>query len=259
MLIALTRDVSPAIGRCELTHVDRQVIDVDRARAQHRAYEQALATLGCRVERVAPAPDLPDSVFVVDTAVVLDEVAVLARPGAASRRPELDGVADCLARFRPLVRLEPPGTLDGGDVLVLGRRVFVGRSTRTSDDAIAQLDRALRPLGYEVQGVEVNGCLHLKSAASAIGPGSLLVNAAWVAPATFAGLDLVEVDPAEPHAGNVLWVGGTVLMPAAHARTRRRLEARGLPVMVVDVSELAKAEGGVTCCSIVLAGPGAIR
>ena len=256
MPIALTRDVSPAIGRCELTHLDRRPIDVGRARAQHRAYEQALASLGCRVERVAPAPELPDSVFVEDTAVVLDEVAVVARPGAPSRRPEVDGVADRLARLRPLVRIEPPGTLDGGDVLVLGRRVFVGRSARTNDDAIAQLDRVLRPLGYDVQSVEVRGCLHLKSAVTAVGPASLLLSSDWIAPGPFGGLDLVEVDPAEPYAANVLWVGGAVLMPAAHQRTRRLLDALGLPVVAVDVSELAKAEGGVTCCSIIVAERG---
>ena len=256
MPIALTRDVGPAIGRCELTHLDRRPIDVGRARAQHRAYEQALASLGCRVERVAPAPELPDSVFVEDTVVVLDEVAVVARPGAPSRRPEVDGVADRLARFRPLVRIEPPGTLDGGDVLVLGRRVFVGRSARTSDDAIAQLDHVLRSLGYDVQGVEIRGCLHLKSAITAVGPASLLVNPAWIAAGPFEGFNLVEVDPAEPYAANVLRVGGAVLMPAAHQRTRRLLDALGLPVVAVDVSELAKAEGGVTCCSIIVAERG---
>jgi dimethylargininase len=247
---AVTRAVPPSIVRCELSHLERQPIDPDRAAAQHAAYEAVLDRLGCRLLRAAPAPDHPDSVFVEDVAVVLDEVAVLTRPGAESRRGEVEGVAAVLAGHRPLRRLEPPATLDGGDVLRLGRTLLVGRTARTNPEGIAQLEAVAGPLGYRVRSVPVNGCLHLKTAVTAIAPDTLLFNPAWVDRAGFPGYTLLEVDPAEPAAANVLRVGHTLLVATAHPRTRRRLEERGLATIPVDVSELARAEAGLTCCSI---------
>ena len=251
MRIAITRGVSPAIGRCELTHLARSPIDLDVARAEHAAYERCLAEAGCRVHHLEASPDLPDSVFVEDVAVVLDELAVIARPGAASRRAETEEVATVLATCRPLRRLEAPATLDGGDVVVAGRRVFVGRSGRTNDEGIDALGRLLAPHGYTVEAVDVSGCLHLKSAATRVADGLLLVNPAWVNPAAFHPLAAVEVDPAEPFAANALAIGVRVIHAAAFPRTRARLEARGLAVAAVAAGELAKAEGAVTCCSLV--------
>lgn len=251
-MIALTRAPSPAIGECQLSHMERVAIDPRRAERQHIDYERVLEELGCEIVRVAPAPDMPDAVFVEDTAVVVDEVAVIARPGAAARRPEVDAVAATLAAFRPLRFIEPPATLDGGDVLRLGRTIWVGLSGRTNSEAVMQLRRVLEPLGYEVRPVPLHGCLHLKTAITAVAPDTLLVNGRWVEPARFSDYAVVEVDPAEPFAANVLRVGTTVVMAAAHRRTGRRLAARGLRVVEVDVSELAKAEGGVTCCSVLL-------
>jgi dimethylargininase len=266
-VIAVTRAVSPALGRCELAHLERQPIDVARAAAQHDAYERLLASLGCTVERVAPAPALPDGVFVEDTAVVVPEVAVLARPGAASRRPELDTVAAALGRHRTLRRIAPPGTLDGGDVLRLGRRVWIGLSARTNLAGAEQLRRILEPLGFEVCRVPVTGCLHLKTAVTAVAGDTLLVNPDWVDAGSFPDLARIEVDPTEPYAANALWVGGggsdgpgvsgatggAVVVAGAHRRTRGRLEAAGIRTEPVAISELAKAEAGVTCCSILLA------
>lgn len=251
MRIAITREVSPAIGRCELTHLERQPIDVELARAQHRAYQACLAGLGCRVETLPAAPELPDSVFVEDVAVVLDELAILTRPGAESRRPEVAAIAEALRPYRPLHAIEAPGTVDGGDVLRVGRRLYVGLSSRSNAAAIEQMREVLAPHGYTVQGVPVAGCLHLKSAVTQVAEGTLLINRAWVDPAAFAGLELIDVDPAEPYAANALRVGEELIYPAAFPATRRRLEARGLTVHTVDVSELAKAEGAVTCCSLV--------
>lgn len=251
-MIALTREVSAAIARCELTHLAREPIDLARARAQHRAYEQALASLGCEVRRVGGADDLPDSVFIEDTAVVLPEVAIVARPGAASRRPELAAVAEVLAALRPLVRIDAPATLDGGDVLVLDRAVFVGRSSRTNDAAIAQLGALLGPWGYSVTAVETSACLHLKSAVTLLTPRSVLLNPAWVPPAVFAGYECLEVDGAEPAAANVVSVGGRLLCASAYPRTADRLARRGFDVTRVDASELAKAEGALTCCSLLV-------
>ena len=251
MRIAITRRVSPEIGRCELSYLEREPIDVGRAERQHLAYERCLAVLGCAVTRLPSEPALPDSVFVEDTAIVLDELAVVTRPGAASRRPETASVAAVLAPWRPLFHLGPPGTLDGGDVLVVGRRIFVGRSLRSDEAGYGQLRDLLAPRGYTVVPVPVRGCLHLKSAVTAVTADRLLVNPAWVDGSVFAGLGIVAVDPAEPHAANALRIGDSVVFPAAFERTRRRLEGAGIGVVTVDVSELARAEGAVTCCSLV--------
>jgi len=248
--VAITRAVSPALGACELTHVARVPIDVELARAQHRAYEQVLINAGYRVERLDTGPDMPDSVFVEDIAVVFDELAIITRPGAESRRRETPAVAEALAAYRPLHVIQPPGTVDGGDVLVAGRRVFVGRSSRTNDPAIAQMRQLLGPRGYTVCDTEVRGCLHLKSAVSSVGRNLLLVNPAWVDPAAFRGITAVEVDPDEPYAANALLVGEVVLYPTSFPATRRRLEQGAIRVLTVDVSELQKAEGAVTCCSV---------
>jgi dimethylargininase len=254
--VAITRKVSPAIGRCELTYLAREPIDAEAADRQHRAYERCLAGLGCSLVSLPAEPGLPDSVFVEDTAIVLDELAVVTRPGAVSRRAETASVAAALAPWRPLVQLEPPGTLDGGDVLVAGRRVYVGRSFRSDGIGHGQLRDLLAPRGYTVFPVPVRGCLHLKSAVTALSADRLLVNRSWVEAALFEGWSIIDVDPAEPHAANALQVGGKVLFPAAFARTRERLEQAGIDVVTVDVSEIAKAEGAVTCCSLVFETPG---
>ena len=250
---ALVRDVSPRLGACELTHVDRAPIDIDRARRQHAGYCALLASLGWSVEMLPPLPEAPDGVFVEDTAVVLPEVAVLARPGAASRRAETDSVHGALRRHRTVRAITAPATLDGGDVLVLGRRVFVGESTRTSDDGIAQLRAALAPWAYEVLPIPVIECLHLKSAATAVGAGTVVVNPAWTVPERFAPARVIAVDDAEPHAANVLASDAHVAVTAAHApRTTERLVAAGIRCVTVDLSELAKAEGALTCCSLLV-------
>jgi dimethylargininase len=251
MRIAITRKVSPAIGRCELSYLEREPIDVGLAERQHLAYERCLADLGCAVTSLPSEPALPDSVFVEDAAIVLDELAVITRPGAASRRPETVSVAAALAHWRPLLHLGPQGKLDGGDVLVVGRRIFVGRSLRSDDAGHGQLRDLVAPHDYTVVPVPVRGCLHLKSAVTAVAADRLLVNSAWVDGSSFAGLGIIEVDPSEPHAANALRIGETVLFPSAFERTRRRLEGAGIGVVTIDVSELARAEGAVTCCSLV--------
>lgn len=252
--IAFTREVSPNIVECELTHLARAPIDVATARAQHGAYEQLLVSLGCTVHRVTAAPDHPDAVFIEDTAVVFDEIAVIARPGAESRRPEITAVAEALSRVRRLAHIAAPGTLDGGDVLTAGRRVFVGHTGRTNEEGIAQLRAALAPHGYEVRGVDVTGCLHLKSAVTAVDDDTVLLNPAWVNPATFAEYRVVEVDTSEPMGANVLRIGDQLVYGAAYPRTQARLSSLGYALHIVDASELAKAEGALTCCSVVVRG-----
>lgn len=255
VLTAITRGVSARIGACELTHLERQPIDVERARAQHRAYEDALARLGYRVESLPALDDLPDSVFVEDVAIVLDEIAVVTRPGAESRRPEAAEIAPALVAYRRVTFIREPGTIDGGDVLKLGRRLFVGVSGRSNESGIGQLAAVVWPYGYTVTPVPVTGCLHLKSAVTEVAPGTVLVNPAWVDAAAFGGATSIEIDPTEPAAANGLLVGGHLIYPSAFPKTRLRLEHAGIRVMPVDVSELQKAEGAVTCCSLLLSWP----
>jgi dimethylargininase len=252
VLTALTREVSPALDACELTHLTRVAIDVGRARRQHRAYEEALAAAGCSVERLPSGPGMPDAVFIEDIAIALDELAVITRPGAESRRVETAAVAEALRRHRTLHTIAAPGTMDGGDVLVVGGRVYVGRSSRTNGEAVAQLRRILVPFGRVVCDVAVTGCLHLKSAVTAVDDNVLLINPDWVPRAAFADVEFVDVHPSEPTAANALRVGERVIFPATFPRTAERLARRGCTLSLVDASELAKAEGAVTCCSVIL-------
>jgi dimethylargininase len=251
-LLAYTRAVSPWLAQCELTHVEREPIDLARAIAEHATYEQALRQLGLQVRRLSTAPGLPHSVFVEDTAVVLDDVAIVTRPGAVARRAEVHAVAATLAAHRRVAFVEEPATLDGGDVLLDRERVYVGRSSRTNEAAIAQLAGILHPLGYRVVPVEFSGCLHLKSAVTQVAAGLLLLNPGWVEASVFASTGFVAVDPAEPHAANALAVAGAVIFPQQYPRTAARLTTRGLRVVTVDTTELAKAEVGVTCCSLLV-------
>ena len=250
MKFAITRDVSPRIGSCELTHLEREPIDFGRARQQHDAYCEALSELGWTIIRLPASPDLPDSVFVEDTAVVTDDVAILANPGAVSRRPEIAPIAGVLEKFRKAAVVRLPATLDGGDVLFLGRDVWVGVAGRTNEQAVEALRAILQPYGFAVRAAQPRGCLHLKSAITRAGPDCLIVNPNWIDPRIFSGWKIVEIDPQEPLAANVLWLGEVTLVAEAYPRTRGRLEARGLNCSTINMSELAKAEGGLTCCSI---------
>jgi len=244
-LIAITRDVSRSINACELTHLAPQTIDVVMANVEHREYRRLLRSLGLEVVRIPAEPAYPDCVFIEDTAVVLDDVAIMARPGAASRRGETRAVADVLQYYRPLAHIEAPATLDGGDVLVLDNRIYVGISQRTNEAALGQLRLYTR---REVIPVEVRGCLHLKSAITRVSQRELLVNRDWIDVAPFAGWTLIDVE--EPFGANALLIGETVIYADAFPRTREKL--RHLDVRTVAANELAKAEGGVTCCSLIL-------
>ncbi|MGA7615773.1 MAG: arginine deiminase family protein [Thermoanaerobaculia bacterium] len=254
-MIAITRPVSRSIDRCELTHLARTPIDYDNAARQHAHYEKALRFLGVELVRLEPLDALPDAVFVEDTAVVFDELAVLTRPGAESRRAEVDAMEPVLAPYRRIERITAPATLDGGDVLRIGRKVWVGISGRTNQEGVDQLRAILAPFGYEVQCLDVFGCLHLKSAVTLVRETPqplLLLNPAWVDPSAFAPMESIAVAPEEPMAANALLAGDAVVFPSEFPLTVQRLRERGLRVLEVEASELAKAEGGVTCCSLLL-------
>ena len=250
-LSAITREVSPTINRCELTFHERAPIDVNKAVVQHKAYEKCLERLGVQVISLAARPDLPDSVFVEDAAVIVAELAILTRIGAPSRRPEAAALKDALSRYRSVKEMTAPATLDGGDVLRVGQEFFVGNSQRTNCEGVRQLGEILSPLGYAVQPVELRNCLHLKSACSWLGNNTILINPALVDPALFGTLDVINVDPEEPAAANALMVNETVIMPDCFPKTISLLQNRGFKVQQLDVSELQKAEAGVTCCSLI--------
>jgi dimethylargininase len=251
--VAIVREVGTALARCELSFVPRIPIDVELARRQHAAYCTALRSLGCELLVLAALDEHPDSVFVEDTALVFDELAVLTQPGALSRRGEVESVGLALSAFRPLARITGAGTIDGGDVLRIGREVYVGRSARSNDEGIGQLRALLAPHGYRVHGLATRDCLHLKSAVTRVDEASVLVQPRWLDPAPFAHLRCIEVDEGEEHAANALLAGGGLVYPECFPRTRDRLERAGIAVTAVDVSELQKAEGAVTCCSLLVA------
>ena len=244
------RGVPPSITRCELTYLDREPIAVDQAEAEHAAYAALLRELGLEVVEIPADPAFPDCCFVEDVAVVLDGLAVLTRPGAASRRGEIPAVEAVLARFRPLARVEAPATLEGGDVLAVGRTLFVGSSPRTNADGHERLRELAEPRGYRVVPVPVTGCLHLKSAVTALDDGRVLANPAWIDPNPLRGLEVVPVAPEEPGAANVLRVGDTIVAHPGFPRTLERVAALGYDVRPLDVSEFLKAEAALTCKSL---------
>ncbi|HEX6660638.1 MAG TPA: arginine deiminase-related protein [Sphingomicrobium sp.] len=254
MARAFTRPVSPMLAECELTHLQRRPITAERAMSQHAGYEQALRDAGFDVTRLPELPDHPDAVFVEDTALLLDGHAIILRPGAASRAGEVESTAEGLSDFE-LHRLER-GFVDGGDVLRLGTSLYVGRSTRTDADGTRALTELAAPLGYTIVEAQLRDCLHLKTGATFAGPDAhgvpvLLYNERAVDPRQFAGVEPVPVDEAEEAAANCLRVGARLILPAGNPRTAGALRDRGFQVTEVDVSELQKAEAGVTCMSLI--------
>lgn len=255
MLVAITRAVSPAIVNCELTFLARNPINLARAQKQHRDYEMLLTKLGARIIHLDEEPELPDSMFVEDPAIVFDELAIICPLGTASRRAESPSIAQALGKFRPLAYINLPGTMEGGDVLRIGRKVYAGRSTRTNDDGIRQLADILAPYNYEVIPIAVTGCLHLKSAVTYLGNNTLLANRAWFDSAAMPTFGWLDVHPAEPHAANALAIGETLIFPASFPATRSRIAERGFSVTTIDISELQKAESGLTCSSLLFEAP----
>jgi dimethylargininase len=251
MLTALTRAVSRSLVSCELTFHTRQPIDLDLAIAQHHAYENALGAMGVQVISLPAEPDLPDAVFVEDPLIVVDEFAILTRMGAASRRAEAVTLEKAISRYRPLRQIVAPATLEGGDVMRIGRDVFIGLSSRTNREGVDQMRCLLMPLGYRVVSVAVRGCLHLKSACCSIGDGRILTNRKWIEATPLADYEIVDLPAAEPGAANILRIGEKVLMPSAFPETARMLRSFGLDIVPLDISELMKAEAAVTCSSVI--------
>ncbi|HEY2455851.1 MAG TPA: arginine deiminase-related protein [Candidatus Acidoferrum sp.] len=250
MLTAITRAVSPGLADCELSFIPRQPIDMEKARAQHHAYEEALAKLGAHVVSLPAEPELPDSMFVEDPAIVLDDVAIICSLGTETRRKEAPSLATAVEKYRKLAYVKLPGLLEGGDVLRVGRKLFSGVTRRSNPEGIRQLAVIAEHYGYDLTAIPVAGCLHLKSAVTYLGKNTLLGNRAWFDWKRLEGFEWIDVDSSEPHAGNALAIGDTVIFPASFPRTKERIEAKGFKVLSLDIAELQKAESGLTCSSL---------
>ncbi len=250
MALAITRSISQSIGNCELSFLPRQSIDVSKAIEQHLSYKACLTQLGIQVVTLPAEPHLPDAVFVEDTAVIVDELAVITRMGAPTRRSEVNTVSEFLAKYRPLKYIIPPATIEGGDVIHVGRTLYIGISGRTNKPGVTMLRNILAPYDYRITAVPVNGCLHLSTGCSYIGHGIMLANTRWVDTSKMARLEVIETPEAEPWGANIVKMGEIILMPACFPHTRKLIEERGFEVMTLDISEFQKAEGGLSCLSI---------
>ena len=250
-LWAITRAVGARLADCLLTFRDREPIDLAKARVQHAAYDEALLLAGAEVE-VLPADDeLPDSVFVEDTAVVFDQGAVIARPGTPVRAKEVPSVEAALSRYRELQRIVAPGTLEGGDVLQVYREFYVGITSRTNREGFEQFASIVRGFGYRASPVEVTGCLHLKSAVTTLDEETLLLNPSWIDAAALPKIRRLIVAAGEEHGANALVVNEVVHLSARWPRTREMVEQAGFRVTSLDISEFEKAEGALTCSSLI--------
>ena len=250
-LLAITHVPSPNMQRGERTFVDELVVDYELSLRQHAEYRAALQRCGAEVIVLDVNRTMPDCVFVEDTAIVLRELAVMMSPGAESRRGEPAGIEPSLRQFREVRRVKRPATIDGGDVVVAGRSIYVGESPRTNSEGIAALRETLAPFGYSVTGVPVRQCLHLKTACSALPDGRFLVNAEWIDASPLPAERLVSVPADEPWAGDVLMIGNQIILAEAFPQTADLLSGLGFETIPVAVSEFAKVEGGVTCLSLV--------
>ncbi len=251
MLTAFTRAVSPRISECELTFIDRQPINFERAVQQHQQYEEMLRSLGVGVLQIPADDQCPDSCFLEDTALVLDEIAVLTRPGSDARRAEVTGVAPAIRKHREIVQIEAPATFEGGDVLRIGRDLFVGVTSRTTSEGIEALRKQVEPFGYRVHPVIVPGALHLKSVCTALDEHTILADATRVDLSPFSRYEVVQVPAEEWMAANVLLVNGNVCLHSGFRNTIGLLQQRGIEVRTVDISEFLKAEAGLTCMSLI--------
>ena len=248
---ALVREVSPRLAHGEVTFLQRTPVDLERARSQHRAYVEVLRGHGLEIVQATPLPEHPDGVFVEDAVVVVDHLAVLTRPGAPSRRAEAASLQAVLEGYGlEVVALSSPATLDGGDVLQVGETILVGRTTRTNDVGIDQLGVLVAPLDRHVVPVDVDGALHLKTAATALPDGRILANLDAVAAGAFGGRQVVAAE--EPQGANALCIGGSVVLADSAPRTAAALRDEGYEVVTVDISELEKVEAGPTCPSVLL-------
>jgi dimethylargininase len=247
---AIVRKISRSLANCELCHLARGPINPALAQKQHDGYVRALQAHGVEVFQLPEEPELPDAAFVEDTAIILDEIAIICRPARRSRCPEIGSIAKFVETIRKNYAIQEPGTLEGGDVLSIGKYLFVGLSTRTNRDGVVQLEQTVRPFGYRVIPVAIKDCLHLKTGVTAVNEETLLANPEWIEISAFRGFKVIPVPEQEPWGANTLSVGAKTLVAAAAPQTIETLANKGCDVQAVDISEIQKAEAGLTCLSV---------
>ncbi len=252
MITVITRKPSRSLSDCELTFLERTPIDYETALSQHDEYERFFRENGCNVVSLPPEEKFPDSVFVEDAAVVFDEVAVLMSPGVASRRGEVDLISPVLEQYRELVRIEPPALIDGGDVLTIGKTVLVGHSTRTNRAGSDALAEVLEPHGYSVIRLAVDGALHLKTGCTALDDNTLLINPDFVDARDLTNFRIINIDSREPFAANTIRFKNKIIMNFEREMYTPALVRRGgYQIRGLDISEFRKAEGLLTCLSLI--------
>lgn len=251
-MIALTRRPAFALVNCEVGYAPRQEIDLQLAFQQHETYGQALRQLGVAVEVLPPEEAFPNSVFIEDNAIILDELAVVTSMGTPSRQGEPELLRPVLDRHRRLATIAPPAMIEGGDVLRMGKTLYVGVSTRTNREGVEALRAIVEPLGYGVTPVGIRACLHLKSACTSLDDETLLVNPDWIDSNALKAFRLLHVPAEEPFGANVLRLPGGVLVQTSSPLTRDATESQGFATACVEVGEFAKADAGLTCLSLLI-------
>lgn len=250
MLTVITHLPSPALQECELTFLDSKPIDIKKAQEEHKNYIAMIEQCGAKVITFDDNINLPDSVFVEDPIIVFDEIAILTSMGAESRRAESANVEKLFSKYRDIKKIDLPAKIEGGDVLQIGKHIFVGKSARTNSDGIRALRDILSPYGYDVTAVKVSGCLHLKTGCTALDESTLLINPEWVDTKAFQGFKLIVIPKEEPFAANILKINDTICMNKAFPKTIEIVKSLGYNVKSTDISEFVKAEAGLTCMSV---------
>jgi len=250
VLLAITHLPSPALQHCELTFLKSEPISMEIANLQHQTYRAMLERCGAKVIVLDENLACPDSVFVEDPIIVFDEVAVLTSMGAESRRKESEAMERVFSKYRKIERIVLPAKIEGGDVLKIGKKIFVGESARTNKEGIEALKTIIKPFGYEVIAVEVTGCLHLKTGATALDDKTIFINSHWVDAEAFKGFTKVEALNDEPFGANVLKMGNILCMNEAFPKSIALIKSLGYTVDSCNISEFVKAEAGLTCMSV---------
>jgi dimethylargininase len=251
-MIILTRTPSNSLAQAQLTHLARVPINYELAKIQHQRYCTTLSQLVSDIQVLPALTEFPDSVFVEDVFISLPDVSILCRPGAKSRLGEVDAISTHVPNDRPAVRLESPARIDGGDVLVIGKKIFIGQSSRTNSVAIKVITEIVTPFGYSVTAVKVLGALHLKTAVTALSDDLLVMNSRWINTSVFSDWRRLCVADSEPFAGNILKIANTIFVQSTHIDTANAISAAGFQVQLIDISEFAKAEAGLTCMSVII-------
>jgi dimethylargininase len=249
-MTALTRGIASTMTRALTRDAPVEPIDPERALGQHRAYLAALRAIGLEVIELAGDDRFPDGCFVEDCALVAGGTALIARMGAPSRRGEEAAVAEVLGRKLRLASMNAPATLDGGDCLRVGKRIFIGRSARTNDEGIARAREVFGPLGFEILAVPVDRELHLKSVCSPLDDRRVLLAEGTLPSDAFPDADIIPIDADESIAANAVAHGNRAVIAAGCPKAQRKIEQAGFATVAVDTSEMRKADGALTCLSI---------